>query len=196
MTISLQVPNQDQAGFLRLFHHTSLLSAYQILSSLKIFGADTHSHANFFASKQFQNKDLDLPRSTEVCLEFFWIGPQIVIDAWPNDGQPFIQGNAGPMLYHIITKNPPDYNNWSIAQCNYWQSIVYPGSNHLRFKNWTLNMPSSMPVKNKFQLAGKIGLKPKPSAAQQSIAIFQSLAAQAKAQAQGQGAIVETITKI
>ena len=182
MATIYQVPNQEINEFSELFHHASFAGAWKILNSQKVYGTDPDRHANFFASRKFKNKDLSLPASTDVCLEFEWLGSQLVLDCMPAFGEPKNTGMTNPTLYHIIGKNPANINQWAIGDHLYWQSIIYPGSNHLKLKSWSYSKYFLIPRNESSWIDRVMKREPKLSEAQIQVANFENLADQLRQQ--------------
>lgn len=127
-----EIPNEKDLSFRNIVHATSLKNAQKILSSGEIFG-DFYKfsenskpiHANFFIAERI---NFDLAKSCEVLLYFQWCDEQYATAS-------HMIGKHGDstyknVLFHVYSSEAED--NFDFHQ-NYWQSIIFPGSDKLNF---------------------------------------------------------------
>jgi hypothetical protein len=107
--------------FSTLYHATKIEYAKNILHSRKIFGCDTHQHANLSV-----NGRTDIANYHEVLLEFRWDGNhETMISGGDFAPKHWKNGPAKDVMYHVFTDEPP--------KGGYWQSNLFPGSEGLVF---------------------------------------------------------------
>lgn len=127
------VPKNCESKFRKILHATSFDNAKKILATGQIFGdfyGATPMHANFSFDHAIALKHSDYK---EVLLHFDWQGDQcICFDK--------IVGKHGTLgyeniLFHVYFRQ--DFEPFDPTK-NYWQSVIFPGSNKLRFDKITI----------------------------------------------------------
>ena len=134
MHLNLEViPSRLDLEFRNIIHATSLKNAENILRSGEIYGEKYNSsplHANFNVSLY---KKFALAKHTEVLMHFLWHGEQFA-SACHMVGRKGDSSYANT-LFHVYASNDGEYFDF---HNNYWQSIIFPGSDQLTFSKITL----------------------------------------------------------